>query len=177
MGCSILWSQLVPRNCAKRNFFNFFICLWTSSQHVRNILPYLLPYIHNHMILTLLSGLDNFKGVWSFFHTWDFNLEFFCKSFNTYYSKISSCAYTTLYFCFHVLESDGVVHVVCMVRCMGENFFRWPDREDLLDYTMDDILCTISPPEPSGQFHRGSPVLFLPEMFWKKLMLNCQRKT
>ena len=111
-----------------------------------------------------------------FFHAWDFHQEFFCKSFNTYYSKISSCAYTTLYFCLQVSESDGVVHVVCMVRCMGENFFRWPDREDLLDYTMDDILCTISPLEPSGQFHRGSPVLFFARDVLEKVDAELSKK-
>lgn len=63
-----------------------------------------------------------------------------------------------------------------MVRCMGENFFRWPDREDLLDYTMDDILCTIDPPEPSGQFHRGSPVLFFARDVLEKVDAELSKK-
>ena len=71
-----------------------------------------------------------------------------------------------------------MVHVVCMVRCMGDNnSFRWPDREDLLDYPMDDILCTIDPPEPCGQFYRGSPMLSFSRDVLKKVEVELSKKS
>ena len=47
-----------------------------------------------------------------------------------------------------------------MIRCLtDDNNFRWPDRDDILEYSLDDVLCTIDPPQPNGNFCRGNPVL------------------
>ena len=70
------------------------------------------------------------------------------------------------YSTFQVSESEGIITVICMVRCMGEeNSFQWPDDDDILDYYMKDFICTIDPPEPYGKFYRGYAVVSLtPEM-------------
>ena len=39
--------------------------------------------------------------------------------------------------------------------------FQWPKKEDVLEYPVVDVLCTIDPPFPNGNFCRVDPVFFI----------------
>ena len=52
-----------------------------------------------------------------------------------------------------------MVPVICMKRCLvEENNFRWPKKEDVLEYPLVDLLCAIDPPFLNGNFCRDDPV-------------------
>ena len=57
-----------------------------------------------------------------------------------------------------------------MERCQSANNFRWPGNEDSLQYTDEEILCVIEPPDPNGAFYRDEPIYtFSPETLNKIL--------
>ena len=48
---------------------------------------------------------------------------------------------------------DDNVSVSCLENPTtgGGNSFKWPTKEDILDYSFEEILCKIDPPTPINQ--------------------------
>ncbi|KAJ7992711.1 hypothetical protein DPEC_G00281510 [Dallia pectoralis] len=64
----------------------------------------------------------------------------------------------------------AIDEVQVQVRCMhhvGMNRFCWPNREDMIWYTFNDVICFIPPPQPVTTRHRE-----IQRDIWAKLVEN-----
>jgi len=47
-----------------------------------------------------------------------------------------------------------------MIRCSrDDNNFRWPDQDDILEYPLSDVICTLDAPDPNGNIYCEQAVL------------------
>ena len=77
--------------------------------------------------------------------------------------------------CFQV--SDESVHVICMIRCSrDDNNFRWPEQDDILEYPLSDVICTLDAPDPNGNICREQAVLSFSKEMLEKVYSSMREK-